>query len=510
MSASIKNILLVLTFVIILPISIFTIMEISTLNENEEVLEKVYREQLDGIIFSINQYSGDIFSFYLNQIEIEWVKSNQQSLVDSSFIQQNLSIAAIGLLSQEGIFLSNLNDGLSLKTSKVDSIFNANTPLIERLKRYKETSYIKPEPLGQINIDGQTLSVIMVVIGEDAPCVVLLDPVLFIENLLAPKMQEIATQDLDIAVRYTPTGTDVYSNHEVETGIIQGRELWLLPNYELRVSLRGESIEELIAYRTKRNLISLVLLLLMIVVGFILVLRNLRREMQLSKAKADFVANVSHEIRTPLALISMFNETLLLDRVPSEEKKKEYYEIISKETSRLKNIINKILSFSQIDAEKKIYNFVSIDPNREIEEVINSYSYHLKNKGFEYHLDLTAQSSQIQADKEAFVEVIINLIDNAIKYSTDTKYVLVRSFIDGSNFIIEVVDKGVGIDRANQQHVFEKFYRVNGGNIHNTKGTGLGLSLVAGIMHAHSGKIELESKPGEGSTFRLYFPNYEN
>lgn len=507
MSSSIKNILFILTFVILLPISIFTVMEISTLNENEEVLDKVYRKQLDGLVFSVNQYSADLFDYYVRQIDFEGRQLTVNSYVDSAFLQQNLAIEGIALEKDGQMIFSSLgrDNNIAFSKNRLDSLVTSNSQLIERLKRYRDAGYQKPEPIGQIMAGGTLLSMSLIVVGNGNHCILFFNPTLFIEDLLAPKIQEIADQNLDVTVKHLPTNTFVYSQREEDDRTTQSSTLPLFPNYEISVSLKGESIEGLIAFRTKRNIISLISLVSLIVIGSILVIRNLRREIQLSKAKADFVANVSHEIRTPLALISMFNETLLLGRVPTEERKHEYYEIISKETTRLRNIINKILSFSQIDADKKIYTFISLDPKQEIEEVLNSYSYHLKEKGFTYDLDLDPSKVQLRADKEAFVEVIINLVDNAIKYSPEEKYLNIKSFHKQNHYVIEVADKGMGIARSKQEQVFEKFYRVTGGNIHDTKGTGLGLSLVSGIMEAHGGKIELDSKPGEGSTFRLYF-----
>jgi two-component system phosphate regulon sensor histidine kinase PhoR len=490
-----------------MPISVFTVMEISSLNENEELLEDIYREQLDAIIFSINQYSGDLFSVYTNQVEIEWARSGNTSLVDSVFFNQNFAVYGIAVKKKEEYLTTNLPLSQPyLKTHFLDSILEANESLIERITRYKQANYAKPEPLGSIQMNGQLLNVIMVIIGKESPALFFINPILFVEDLLGPKIQEIATQNIDISVKYLPSDSIIYQNGDEFVGIVQSRNLWLLPEYEIGVSLRGQSVEELIAYRTRKNIISLVLLILLIVFGFILVIRNLKREMLLSKTKSDFVANVSHEIRTPLSLISMFNETLMLGRVKDEAKKKEYYEIISKETSRLKNIVNKILSFSQIDADKKSYHFVEISPNEEIKEVWNSYSYHLENKGFEYFLELEESNTTIKADKEAFVEIIINLIDNAIKYSKDTKHLLLKSYTKENHFVVEVQDKGIGIESNKKAHVFEKFYRVTGGDLHDSKGTGLGLSLVAGIMDAHGGKVVLDSKLGKGSTFKLIFP----
>lgn len=505
MSSSFRNIILILTFVILLPVSIFTAVEIGSLNEDEKILEEVYREQLDAIIFSINQYSSDLFNFYASQIDYQWKLSGNETLVDSTFIQQNLAIEAIAV-DKEDIRLINLKSLRDFTVVNTDSIFQSNSLAIARLIRYKETGYLKPESLNAIDIGGQRMEISLIVIGENTPCLIFINPDLFIEDLLAPKIQQISSKKLHISVRCVPTDDTIYTEGFYNTSNSQTGALVLLNEYEISVNLQDRSVEGLIKFRSTKTIAALGLLILLIIIGGFLVARNLRKEMQLSKAKADFVANVSHEIRTPLSLISMFNETLLLDRVKDESKKKEYYEIIAKETSRLKNIVSKILSFSQIDADRKNYELVSINPNRVIEDVINSYSYHLDAKGFEFEMNLESTNQSIKADQEAFTEVIINLIDNAMKYSTETKYIKVCTQVKNDQFMVEVVDKGIGISASDKKRVFDKFFRVEGWETHNTKGTGLGLSLVNEIMKAHNGKVELDSKPKEGSTFRLLFP----
>ncbi|MFK7954421.1 MAG: sensor histidine kinase [Ekhidna sp.] len=506
MSSSFRNIILILTFVILLPVSIFTAVEVGSLNEDEKILEEVYREQLDAIIFSINQYSSDLFNFYVGQIDYQWKLSENKSLIDSTFIQQNLAIEAIAAKDQEKIQLVNLKLLRNFTAVNADSIFQANSPLIERLTRYKESGYLKPESLGAINLEGQRLELSLLVIGKNTPCLIFINPVLFIEDLLAPKIQQISSKQLHVSVRCVPTNDLIYSQGFFETENSQTGALLLLEGYEISVNLQDRSVEGLIRFRSGRTIIALSMLILLTIVGGILVVRNLKKEIQLSKAKADFVANVSHEIRTPLSLISMFNETLLLGRVKEESKKKEYYEIIAKETSRLKNIVNKILSFSQIDADRKNYELITINANGVIEDVINSYSYHLEAKGFAFEMELEATNQIIKADQEAFTEVIINLIDNAVKYSKDNKFIKVSTIVESNQFIVEILDKGIGISSENKQRVFDKFFRAEGWETHNTKGTGLGLSLVNEIMKAHNGQVELDSKIDKGSTFRLIFP----
>ncbi|MEO9869420.1 sensor histidine kinase [Ekhidna sp.] len=503
MSSSLKNTVLILTLAVLLPVAIFSAVEVASLNENEQMLEQVYREQLDGIIFSVNQYAADLFDFYIQQIDYQYQQEGFSSLSDPGAIKGNLAIEFIAL-STPAIQTIDFNEQTELGSFNIDSAFSANELLIERLIRYKETDYIKQEVIGEIRNTNENIQISLIIIGKDTPCLVFIDPVAYIEDLLAPKIQQITTQAINTNVRDTITNRIVYQSKVEPTGIIQSGPLNKTPGYEINVSLYAQSVTDLISYRTKRNLITLSIVVFIILAGMVLIIRNLRKEIQLNKTKADFVANVSHEIRTPLALISMFNETLLMGRV-KEDKKYEYYEIISKETSRLKNIVNKILSFSQIDANKKAYNFSKVSPDEIIKDVVNSYSYHLSEKGFTYDLNLNG-NIEINADHEAFSEVLINLIDNAMKYSKEEKHIVLESKSDQTHYILDVSDKGVGIDKKNQKNIFDKFFRVEGGNVHNTKGTGLGLSLVAEIMKAHNAEISVESTLGEGSQFTLKFP----
>lgn len=503
MSSSLKNIVLVLAFVILLPISIYITLEIGSLNENEEMLESVYREQLDAVIYSVNQYSADVFDFYLKQLDYRWNQSNGQSPVDSLFLQQNLAIQDVIVLNDTKLISCQIDTTRTVGNNLSDSLFTAHQDLIERLVRYKETGYIKPEIVGSLTIEGKLSNIILTILGDDNPCLLFIDPTLFIEDLIAPKIQQIAGSELAISVRLTPTNTYVYGDSQ-EARIIQTGKMALLENAEISITLMDGSIQELIETRTKRNFIVLMAIILLVSLGIVLVVRNFKKELMLSQAKSDFVANVSHEIRTPLALISMFNETLMLDRIKDKDKKKEYFEIIHKEVTRLNKIVNKILSFSQINANKKKYHFESVCPADTIREILDSYSYHLAQNGFTYKIE-SLDTSSIKADKESLAEMLVNLIDNAMKYSDKTKEINIRSYTYEDQYIVEVSDKGMGISKRDQQYIFDKFYRVSTGDIHDTKGTGLGLSLVNEIMKAHGGDVEVESKVGKGSTFKLKF-----
>jgi signal transduction histidine kinase len=240
--------------------------------------------------------------------------------------------------------------------------------------------------------------------------------------------------------------------------------------------------------------------------GLFLVYGNVRREIHLSRLKGDFVANVSHELKTPLALIRLFAETLELGRVASEEKARTYYRVINKESQRLTQLINNILDFSRIEAGRKEYRFAPTSVAAVVREVVDAYRYPIEQLGFALEVETADDVPEIPMDKEAIARALLNLLNNAIKFSRDEKHVRVETRRDGERVRISVTDRGIGVAKAEQRKIFEKFYRAEDSLVHETKGSGLGLALVKHIAEAHGGGVELESVPGKGSVFTLVLP----
>jgi two-component system, OmpR family, phosphate regulon sensor histidine kinase PhoR len=264
-------------------------------------------------------------------------------------------------------------------------------------------------------------------------------------------------------------------------------------------------VSDLVNERMRSNLLASGLMLFLLVIGLFLIFRNLNKEMRLAQQKTDFVTNVSHELRTPLALISMFAETLMLGRAKNEEKKQEYTELIYKEASRLTTIVNRILNFAKIEANKRTYALANMDAVALLKEIMEDYSHHLRQNGFEYQLEVGEKPIYIEADKDAIYEAVVNLLDNAVKYSTDVKNLKISLLDDGQEIHIAVEDKGMGIPNQKQEAIFDKFYRVTEGDLYTVKGTGLGLAIVKHIMQAHGGDVKVKSELGQGSIFSLVF-----
>ena len=277
-------------------------------------------------------------------------------------------------------------------------------------------------------------------------------------------------------------------------------------NWKAAVGLRNTDLDYLARQSFLHSLGATVLVVVFLLGGLALILRATDREARLAQAKSNFVANVSHELKTPLALLSLFSEILELGRVKSEEKKLEYYRIIREESRRLNKMIDNILDFSKIEAGRKTYDFVPSDMAEVIENVISSYRYQIKNSGFDVQTNIPPDLPPVLIDRDAMAQAISNLVDNAMKYSGEVKQLSIKTKALGSDLSIEIADRGIGIPRTEQAKVFEKFYRVGNGLVHDVKGSGLGLSLVKHIIEAHNGTISVESDVGKGSRFTILLP----
>jgi signal transduction histidine kinase len=218
------------------------------------------------------------------------------------------------------------------------------------------------------------------------------------------------------------------------------------------------------------------------------------------------VANVSHELRTPLALIRLYAETLELGRLTAQEKYQEYFRIIREESERLSALINNILDFSRIEAGRKEYDFKQTDLAELVRATLESYRFQIEQNGFAFEENIAADIPPVNVDREAIARSLLNLVNNALKYSKDQKFIGVSLYRANGSVKLEVRDRGIGIAPADHDKIFEKFYRCGDPLVHNTKGSGLGLSLVKHIAQAHGGNVFVESAPERGSKFTIALP----
>lgn len=508
--------MIAILLVLVIPVVGYGVFQLNSLTADERELATIYKRQLESVLFSVNQTvqdkSEEIFSALLNSEGWnDWAGINEQ-LTEYPFFR---AFYQLYLNTQESEMYA-LNEAFfDVEFNQlVKELLAKEEATVNRLVRYvKDGQFQKVQAFNDfITFKGEDLDYLFFITSNNDEFFVnvyLFNAQLFIEENLGPKFQELAQGDFIIACTNKADGQTVYTTATDISSEIESEVLDLLPRFEVGIAREGGTVEEAVNKRMFQNLVALALLMFILIIGVWLVFRNLRKEMELAQKKADFVSNVSHEIRTPLALINMFAETLSMGRVKTEEKKQEYYEIITKEVSRLTNMINRILSFSKMEADKRSYRMATISLSEVIKDVHNTYSYHLENNGFTHDLNCSDNDLLVQADQEAIVEVMVNLIDNAMKYSTDKKHVSITCGEDVGLAFIEVRDQGMGIAKNQLDKLFEKFYRVPTGDVHDTKGSGLGLTLVKHIVEAHNGKIEVNSQPGEGSVFRIFFPQEE-
>ncbi|MCG8460431.1 MAG: ATP-binding protein, partial [Holophagales bacterium] len=247
-------------------------------------------------------------------------------------------------------------------------------------------------------------------------------------------------------------------------------------------------------------------------IGIIFVLRDMsasveiQRLTRLDELKSEFVSNVSHELRTPLASIRVFGELLRSGKIEGPEKVRVYGEHIEAESRRLTRLIDNILDFSSIESGRKTFAFETVDLGDVLAPLLDTWRIRLEHQGFRLEHRLDGELPPVCADTEALGQALFNLIDNAVKYSGESRHIEIRTRRNGEEAVVAVADRGIGIARSEQERIFDRFHRVSSGLTHDVKGSGLGLALVRHIAAAHGGRVTVESQAGKGSTFRLFLP----
>ena len=248
-------------------------------------------------------------------------------------------------------------------------------------------------------------------------------------------------------------------------------------------------------------------LLLVIATMFIISLRTIAKQRTLDHMKSEFINNMTHEIKTPIATIGLACEMLSDDTVSQDiDSRRNFIGIVADENQRMRVLVETILQSAKMSNKNFSIKLSEVDINPIIKKVMQSFKLTLSNRGGHIETHLDAVPSVVMADELHLTNLVYNLVDNGIKYSTGTPYIIISTAIENNHFMLRVKDHGVGISKADQKHVFEKFYRVSTGDVHNVKGFGIGLNYVAQVVRLHHGHITLDSEPGKGSTFTISLP----
>jgi two-component system phosphate regulon sensor histidine kinase PhoR len=232
------------------------------------------------------------------------------------------------------------------------------------------------------------------------------------------------------------------------------------------------------------------------------------RQKKLSEMKNDFINNMTHEFKTPIATISLASDSIASPRIINEpDKIRRFTDIIRQENKRMNNQVEKVLQMARIDRQDFNLNMADVNMHDVIKNAVEYISLQVEKKDGKVLADLQAEQPVIKGDMTHISNVINNLLDNANKYSPETPEISVATRNVNGGLEVIVSDNGIGISKESKKHIFEKFYRVHTGNLHDVKGFGLGLSYVKAMMDAHKGKVEVKSELGKGSSFVLFFPN---
>jgi signal transduction histidine kinase len=226
---------------------------------------------------------------------------------------------------------------------------------------------------------------------------------------------------------------------------------------------------------------------------------------ELIRMKTEFISSVSHELRTPMSSIRGLAEILQAGKIKDKKKENELMRLMADESGRLSRFLHNILDFGKIEKQIKTYHFEKTEIQPVIKDTVNLFQHRLETAGFSLRTDLPDEPLFLEIDQDAIRQALTNLVDNAIKYSSNDREILVSLLEKGNKIEIQVKDKGIGIPDGEKGKIFEGFYRHHEASQHNPKGVGLGLKMVKYIMDAHKGEIKVESQPNKGSTFILVF-----
>jgi signal transduction histidine kinase len=324
------------------------------------------------------------------------------------------------------------------------------------------------------------------------------------ENLLARIAGSTGLKDLppDVTVALMAPG------HEAQGAFVLLPAGPSLPDWRYALSLKDQKLFDAAADQRVAAYVWIgVLVVLAVIVLALLILRLMRRQMNLTRLRNDLVANVTHELKTPLAGMRLLVDTLLNSEKLDEPTAREYLALIAKENLRLSRLIDNFLAFSRMERNKYALDFKEVPAQAVIEGAVSAAGERFNAPGCHLSVRTTADLPQILADPDAMVTAVVNLLDNAWKYSGDEKQISLTASAENGSVMFSVQDNGLGLSPRDTKRIFKRFYQVDQRLSRTGGGCGLGLSIVKFIVIAHGGKIRLESELGKGSKFTMTLPS---
>jgi signal transduction histidine kinase len=260
------------------------------------------------------------------------------------------------------------------------------------------------------------------------------------------------------------------------------------------------------AARRRLLLAALALAAVAVAAGTFFTARALSREVALVQLQSDFVSAVSHEFRTPLTSLRNLSEMFTDGRPLGEETRGRYYQVLARATGRLERLVEGLLDFGRMEAGVQVYDLQPLDPAVVAHEIAEEFRLEAAGEGHDLELSAPAGLPWIRADREALGRALRNLLENAVRYSPDCRTVWLEVAPEGNDVAFRVRDRGYGIHPRERRAILRKFVRGEAARAAGIKGTGVGLTIVVGVVEAHSGRLRIDSRPGEGSTFTILLP----
>jgi len=491
-------------------------------------------------------------------IQLYWIR-NAIAITDQQFrYLANKSLESVVLDLEEKELIKNIVDNIDpASADSVTAIIPANSPLARKLQGYQQNTallqmyglnnpgepiaitssghkiFISSENISSLSNDETTEPSPQITNSEITGRVT--NKIVFLEKIMekilrnTPDIRErINPEKLKEQLRTALNNVGIYLDFEFSIRSGRYGSIWKTPGFNDKPGTNKFIIQlfpndpvpsqnQIVLYCLQENqykfekignlgFITLLFTFLLLVLStgtFIVIFR----QKKISEIRNDFINNMTHELKTPISTISLASQMMADKTIADKDKNIDSLaKVISDESMRLKFQVEKVLQMAIFERMKMKLNFVEMDVHNIIDKAVDNFALQISTRGGRIETDLQAIRSVVLIDEVHLLNSISNLIDNAIKYSKENPEITISTRNNKKGILITIEDKGIGINKENLKRIFDKFYRVHSGNVHNVKGFGLGLSYVKKIIDEHNGSINAESQINRGTRFILFLP----
>lgn len=508
----------------------------NVLNANKDRFQSDVHEALNNVVSKIEKQEAlhvayDNLDTRFQLRSATSVRKDTIELLESTFKKRLISIESIGEDSLKDMIL--LDFAYDFETSDIRESFNLHDNQIKQDTRKLDRKIGKE--IKEISKHLDSTKIELQQLGRTLRRVVKKSEMVnvVIHELLSGKKNienRIDQGELDslLSVEFQHKGIDLTYDYGVinedKDSIIfafNGSDISLLKSSDLRASLFPNDIlhennylhvyfpgeDRFLVGKVWITLASSFVFMLVIIFCFTYAILTIIKQKKISQIKNDFINNMTHEFKTPIATVSLACEALQDDQISTSAGMKErYMKIITDENKRLGLQVEKVLQMATLDKQDFKLKVDKVNVHEIIEKVLGNIDLQVQKRGGIVHKELNAEYLVVEADEMHLTNIIYNLLDNANKYSSDSPEITIKTKSSAKGVFINIIDQGIGMSRDAVNKIFDKFYRVPTGNLHDVKGFGLGLAYVKSMIEAHGGSISVKSEPKSGSNFEVYLP----